>query len=328
MTIELNEDLINFSFNDLHDVFKNHQRQHPYLSHCTIFHFLPPFLECLKELVCHHSPSFVLCILVFTHFMIQPLFEADHICQTFQVPFDRILCDLLGKHRSSPRFTLLLGSLLHTKLATLAFINHLHFMQDLINHLGDRHIINDSEFPRSSEYAAYLMVFLESPERSGTHFFDEQRYAAAAKGCLQLCLCSRHNFSKGVTKFACRDKAMRRSKPWEWVARLGLHSRIRKGRHRLKVRKHKLLKGTFIVQFSAFPPNSPDHQYYRSLSYRWTLDLLPFLLERSAISLELTNVLHSCTFTTMAWKFPRRMRLAKESIAKYLLRVESAASEA
>jgi hypothetical protein len=42
------------------------------------------------------------------------------------------------------------------------------------------------------------------------------------------------------------------------------------------------------------------------------------------ISLELANVLHCCTFTTMGQKFPQRMRLAKEAISRYLLRVESA----
>jgi hypothetical protein len=53
ITTELCDDLIDFSFNNIHDVFKNHQTNNPN-SHNTIFCFVPRFLECLKKLVCHH----------------------------------------------------------------------------------------------------------------------------------------------------------------------------------------------------------------------------------------------------------------------------------
>jgi hypothetical protein len=57
------------------------------------------------------------------------------------------------------------------------------------------------------------------------------------------------------------------------------------------------------------------------------LDLLPIFLENSANSLELAEVLRGCTFTMMAWKFPWRMRVAKDAIASYLFRVESGESD-
>ena len=63
---------------------------------------------------------------------------------------------------------------------------------------------------------------------------------------------------------------------------------------------------------------------------RWALDLLPFLrlLERSGISSELVDVLHRrATFTAMAQEFPWRTMLAKEAMAKYLLRAGSAVNE-
>ena len=66
MTTELRDDLIKFSLDNLPDVFENNQTHNPEL-HLTLFHFLPPFLECLRELVSHHSHSHALCILVFTH---------------------------------------------------------------------------------------------------------------------------------------------------------------------------------------------------------------------------------------------------------------------
>ena len=40
------------------------------------------------------------------HSTIQPLSDANHICQTFQVGFDRMLCEALEKYYSSPGFTL------------------------------------------------------------------------------------------------------------------------------------------------------------------------------------------------------------------------------
>ena len=349
MTTELRDDLINFSFHDLQDVFKNYQTHNPN-SHYTISRFVPTFLVCLKRLVCHYFYSCILRILVFTHFTIQSLSEADHICQTLQVHFDGMLCNVLEKRHSFPGVTLLLGSIyqyFRTKQsyyfgAGMAVSSYLIWQQ------GEGHILDDTGLfgpngiishnqtfylpfrPSILLVFHYLAEFLHNPKRSGTHIVDQQRYAAAAKECLQLFLFSHRNWSKGATEFACRDRAIRRSKPWEWVARLGVHSRIRKGRHHLKVRQHKSirLKARYIVYQDLFlPKNSPKHQYCRSLSYRWALDLLPFFLERSAISLELANVLRRCTFTTMAWKFPRRRRLAKEAITKYLSLVEYAVGD-
>ena len=178
--------------------------------------------------------------------------------------------------------------------------------------------------PGTPEFFSYLTGFLENPERSAPSFFNQQRYMAAAKECLQLYLCSHRNFSKGATVSALRDKGLRRGKPLAWITQLGTHRRIRKGTHRLKVRQRKSLKAKiYISQYASFPKASPHHDYYRFLSYRWALDLFPFLLEKSAISLELAELLQDCTFTTMARGFPRRMRLAKEAIEKYLLRVEA-----
>jgi len=50
-----------------------------------------------------------------------------------------------------------------------------------------------------SEFFNYLTELLESPERLGTHIFNQQRYATSAEECLQLYLCSHRNFSKGAT---------------------------------------------------------------------------------------------------------------------------------
>ena len=262
----------------------------------------------------------------------QPSSEVNQISQTLQVDFDRILCNVLEKYHSFPGFALLLGSLLQSMGTTrrhffppgmVAYLN-------LVCRRGEGYLLDDMGFSGifdthgcvvgTQEFLTYLTRLLENPERSGTHIFDQQRYTTAAKECLELCLCSYHHFSKGPMAFGHRNRELRRSRPSAWIARMGVHSRIWKARRHLQV----LLKASRAVsQDDSFPENSPRHDYYRSVSYRWALDLLPFFLQNSAISLELAGVLHKCTFTMMAQQFPRRMRLAKEAMAKYLLQVES-----
>jgi hypothetical protein len=265
------------------------------------------------------------------HFVMQPLSEANQIFQTHQVDFDRILCNVLEKYDSFPGFTLLLGSLFPSiknikqyspPLGMVAYLN-------LVRRRGEGYLLDDIGFSGiydggclegTPEFLTYLTELLENPERSGTRFFDQQRYTTAAKECLQLCLCSHHKFSKGVLESGHHDRELRRSKPSAWITRMGVRRRIWKAWN-LQLEASSSI---YIEQHASFPEKSPEHEYYRSLSYRWALDLLPFFLENSAISLELVEVLRRCTFTMMSWQFPRRRRLAKEAISRYLLRVESA----
>ena len=280
------------------------------------------------------SPSSVVCPL-HIHSMMQPLPEVNDISQTLQVDFDRILCNVLEKYCSFPGFNLLLGSLLHFAMNIKRrpiFPSGMLASVYLIRQRGGGHILDDIGFScicgiaiimqSTPKFLIYFAQLLENPEQSGTQVFDQQRYTAAAKDCLQLCLFNHRNFSKGIMDSGHRDRALRRSKPSAWIARMGVCSRIWKGRHNFQI----LLKARITInQYHSFPEKSPQHECYRSLSYRWALDLLPFFLENSAISLELAAVLRRRTFTTMALQFPRRKRLAKEAIAKYLLQVESAA---
>jgi hypothetical protein len=261
----------------------------------------------------------------------QPSPEVNNISQTLQFDLDRILCNVLEKYHSFPGFTLLLGSLLPSikdiKQLTflpgkVAYLNLIHrrgeyLLDDIRSSVAEVHLFVNG----IPEFLTYLTQLLENPERSGTHVFDQWRYTTAAKECLQLCLCNYRDFFKRATESGHHDRALRRTKPSAWIARMGVRSRIRKGRHHLQVQ---LKPSMYFLQHHSFPDNSPKHDYYRSMSYRWALDLLPFFLDNSAISLELAEVLRRRTFTTMAQKFPRRWRLAKEAISRYLLRVESA----
>ena len=266
--------------------------------------------------------------------MMQPLPEARHISQTFQADFDRMLCNTLENHHSSPGFTLLLGNILqYTSLrqpSTFYPPGLVAFLY-LVRQKGEGHILDDMGFSGitaaygefgAEKFLTYFKLLLENPERSGTHAFDQHRYAIAAKECLELYLCKHHKISKGAAKSACHDKALLRNKPWAWKVRLGTDRRIPKA-----IRWWKSLNTPNIDQYASFPESSFEYEYSRSLSYQWTLDLLPIFLERSAISLELADVLRTRTFTTMAPAFPRRMRLARQAIATYLLRVESAVGD-
>jgi len=270
----------------------------------------------------------------------QPFPEADDISRTFQADFDRMLFDALEKYNSHPGFSLLLGSILQYRNIKYRFSKYppgLVASLHLIRQQGEGHILEDtgfsgiaginSERPGNSAFLSYFIELLENPERSGTLAFDEQKYATAAQECLQLCLCSHHKFSKGATESTHSDKVLLRNKPWAWRTRLGVHSRIRKAMRSLTIRQRKFLKARSynIYQYASSPQGSFEHEYYRSLVYQWRLDLLPICLEKSGISLELADVLRSRTFTTMAQIFPRRIKLARESIATYLLRVDVSA---
>ena len=267
----------------------------------------------------------------------QPFPEADHISRAFQSDFDRMLCHVLDRYYSSPGFTLLLGSLLqHLNFKHPGFIFPPGMVAALylVRQQGEWHIVDDMGLSGiittndtiigTVDFLAYFIELLENPERSGTHAFDQQRYATAAKECLQLYLCRHHKFSKGATQSACRDKLLLKNQPWAWKARLGVYSRVRESRRHLKVRQRKSLE---IYQYASFPNNSPEDEHYRSLSYQWALDLLPFFLGRSEISFELAEVMRGCTFAMMASGFPRGVRLAKKAMRKYLLWAESAVAD-
>jgi len=237
----------------------------------------------------------------------------------------------MEKHYSSPGFTLLLGSIpqypkfktrsgFYTRGPLVAFLY-------LVRQQGEGYILDDIGFsglfdriPDDGGFLTYLSELLENPEGSGTHVFNRKRYVIAAKECLQLYLCNHHKFSKGTTHSACRDKMLLRNNPWTWKVRLGGHSRIHKCRRYILVRQHLSFQ---LGQHSSFPEHSSEDEYCRCLSYRFALDALPFLLERSEVSLELAEILRGCTFAMMASRCPRRVRLAKEAIAQYLFRVES-----
>jgi len=63
MTPELQDDLINFSFHNLQDAFKNLHIQDRH-SCDSICYFAPSFLQFLKKLVCYHFCLSVLQILM------------------------------------------------------------------------------------------------------------------------------------------------------------------------------------------------------------------------------------------------------------------------
>jgi len=250
-----------------------------------------------------------------------------------------MLRNTLEKYQSLPGFALFLAGLLqHADTGGAeTFFPEIVASLYLGHQRGEGYIFDETELsgllssrPQGRmctagipEFLTYFAELLKNPERSKTPFFDSQSYATASKECLQLCLSNHRRFSKRMLESGHRDKALRQSKPFLWIRRLGVHTVIRKCRRQLNVRQWKVLKLRITIdQYASLAIDSPEYEYSRSLSYRWALDLLPFLLERSAISLELAGVLHRCTFTRMAQKFPRRTRLAKEAITRYLLLVQ------
>jgi hypothetical protein len=78
MTTELCDDLINFSFDNLHDVFENYQTHIP-TSRFTIHHFVPPFLECLKKLVCYHSTLAFSAYCIYTFYTVAIIWSRPYL---------------------------------------------------------------------------------------------------------------------------------------------------------------------------------------------------------------------------------------------------------
>jgi hypothetical protein len=263
--------------------------------------------------------------------MNQPFAETDRIFKRLQVDYDIMIRTILGKYQYFPGFTLFLGHFLQCTKARRPEAFTPRIIASLYLIRGEGHILNEMglcglwnmrlpPYTCTVDFLTYFEELLEDPERSKTYFFDQQRYMIASKESLKLYLCNHRNFSN---KVMVSENVLRRNKPWLWRGRLGVHSKIRKGRHYFKVRQLESLKCQIAILTPSFPDHSPEHEYCRFLSYQWALDLLPFFLEKSAVSLELAEALRRCTFTTMAQRFPRRMRLAKAAITRYLLGVES-----
>ena len=171
-----------------------------------------------------------------------------------------MLYDVLEKYHLFPGLTLLLGSIFQyvSPKQPSGLLLGIVALSYVIQKWGEEHTLDDIELyrakrifhhisgiyslPGTPEFFSYLMELLESPERSGTHIFDQQRYAMAAKECLQLYLCSHRKFSKGATQSTLHNQILCWSKPLAWLARLGIHSRIWKARHHFKVQEHNFIK--------------------------------------------------------------------------------------
>jgi hypothetical protein len=143
-----------------------------------------------------------------------------------------MLCDVLEEYYSFPAFTLLLGSLFQCRNSK-ELDSYIPIFPGIIASsylvcLQEGYILQDIGFPRIERYSphsyswisgtrqffVYFTELLENPEQSGTHTFDQWRFATAAKECLQLCLCNHHSFSKGARESAHHDNALRRNQPW------------------------------------------------------------------------------------------------------------------
>ena len=225
---------------------------------------------------------------LYIYSMMQPLPEADQIWRTFQADFERMLCNTLEKYHSYPGFALLLGSILqyrnvkHQSIFPPGMVALLY----LVRQQGEGHILDDmglsgiyasnSPVIGAEAFFTYFIDLLRNTARSGTHTFDEQRCATAAKECLELWLCSHRNFSMEAKESACRDKELLRNKPWAWKTRLGVHRGIQRTMHHLTVQRRKLFKLGRKGTLQFLSPRSPsEHDDYRFLAYQWGLDILP-----------------------------------------------------
>jgi hypothetical protein len=256
ITPELCDDLITLSFDDLADVARIQVARHCLVLPRPIRSLCYPFRVFEKAGMSSYLPL----RLLYIYSMMQPSSEAHHVSHGL---FKLTSTEFSVMSRQSILFfSLLLGSLLQSTIDTNqlpVFAPGISATLYLIRQRGEGYILDDIGLSglagidsfatrRTPEFLTYLTQLLGNPERSGTQVFDQQRYTAAAKECLQLCLCSHHNFSKGVMEYGHRDRAFRRSKPSAWIARMGVHSRIWKGRHHLQVRLRKIEIDIYYIE--------------------------------------------------------------------------------
>ena len=214
ITPELHDDLNTFSFDKLQDVFKNCYTLIPDRRDDTLLTFTPRLLADLKQLVwyCFHS-RMEICLFTTT----QLLPELDRICRTFQVHFDGMLCNVLNKYHHFPGFALLLGSLLRYIMMKRGLELHESFYliapgmtaSLYLVRQWQGHILDDVGFSGIWEAAARsvtiqngIVEFCAYFAEWLAHVFDQQRYATAAKECLELCLYNHRNFSESTAGYA------------------------------------------------------------------------------------------------------------------------------
>jgi len=117
---------------------------------------------------------------LYNDYILQPFPEADHIAQTFQANFDRMLCTALEKYHSCPGFPLLLGSIsqsVNLKYQSFNFPPGLVASLYLLRQEGYVDILDDTGFSGvqmviatsvglsgTPEFFAYFTELLENPE--------------------------------------------------------------------------------------------------------------------------------------------------------------------
>lgn len=158
-------------------------------------------------------------------------------------------------------------------------------------------------------YGKFILDFLEDSNRSGELALDEGRFATAALCCLQyLCGHGRERFPQN------HGTRIRRNSPWTWrkISVWDANITKRETRHLHHI-IHKL--GDTAPLFEEQHARVPSW----SMFYLRGLEHLPFLLERSGYSEELTRYLHRRPmFAVGCLEYRNEMKRARVAIAKYL----------
>lgn len=253
-------------------------------------------------------------------------------CLTFQQPFpeskalfnhhvnlfDQFLRPIVRSYYSSPQLTLLL-TFLHLNWEHTWYptgIDNTPYLSPAAESCDDQGLRLPLWFYRCGDtrnvfgdYGKIVLNFLEDSNRSGELALDGGRFATAALCCLQyLCGHGRERFSNN------HEIQIRRNSPWMWrkISVRDENITKRETRHLRRI-VHKL--GEMAPSVEAQHARVPSWNMF----YLRGLEHLPFLLERSGYSEELTRYLHRRPmFTVGCLEYRNETKRARVAIAKYL----------
>ena len=159
------------------------------------------------------------------------------------------------------------------------------------------------------DYGKIILNFLQDPNRSHELALDGRRFAIAALCCLQyLCGHERERLPKN------HGNRIRRNTPWMW-RKISVRdaNNTKREMHHLHRIVHKLGDVAPPVGMQDARVSSWSMFYLRGLEH------LPFLLERSGYSKELTRFLHrKRMFAVGCLEYRDEIVQARAAIAKYL----------
>ena len=161
-------------------------------------------------------------------------------------------------------------------------------------------------------YLELLADYLEDERKSGIYALTGVRYASATIFFLEYT----HSHLKQETrsKNSLHKHNRRRNTPWMWQQQIGKRS--------LREKFRVIRRNLPLVADGEIEPSIRDKRPIEIPAFRFALECLLHVIPRSSRSEELINCALRHTFGPLSRRYPRRTKLVKRELDKYLARME------